>query len=198
VLVDLDYLERTVLAPVRRDNGEVWLGPNAPANAAELMRRAGLAISGQTGIEASRAALARQGPALALQFHLAAATFGILLALGGLGLVAAVDRRQRAADFRALRQQGLSRRAVGRAALWGYLAVVLAAAAVGLAAAASAWLVAGDRLPVFTDSLNLLNPPRWPAWPAVLLPWAAAAVTMVVAGVIAAWVLRRSASNGRG
>ncbi len=197
VLVDLDYLERTVLFAVRRDRGEVWLGPNAPADAAERLRKAGLAVSGQTGIQASRAALARQGPALALQFHLAAATFGILLALGGLGLVAAVDRRQRAADFRALRQQGLSRRTVGWAAVWGYLAVVLLAAIVGLLAAGVAWLAAGDRLPVFTDSLTLLDPPRWPAWAAVVLPWAVAVSSMVAAAFVAAWALRRSTSNGR-
>jgi hypothetical protein len=196
VLVDLDYLERTALFAVRRGEGEVWLGPNAPADAAERLRRAGLAVSGQTGLEASRAALARQGPALAMQFHLAAAAFGILLALGGLGLVAAIDRRQRAADLRALRQQGLSRRTVGWAALWGYLGVVLVAAAVGLVATVAAWIASGDRLPVFTDSLTLLDPPRWPAWSAVVLPWAGAALSMIAAAFVAAWALRRSTVNG--
>jgi FtsX-like permease family protein len=198
VLVDLDYLERTALFPVRRDTAEVWLGPAAPPDAAERLRKAGLAVSGETGVDASRAALDRQGPALALQFHLAAAIFGILLALGGLGLVAAVDRRQRSDDFRALRQQGLSARLVRLAALWGYLSTVLLAAATGLACAGVAWLAAGDRLPVFTDSLNLLNPPRWPAWPSVFVPWAAAAATMVLASWVAAAALRRTASNGKG
>jgi hypothetical protein len=195
-LIDLEYLERTTMQSPRRERGEVWLGPDAPADAADRLRQAGLAISSGTGVDAARAALARQGPALALQFHLAAAIFGMLLALGGLALVAAVDRRQRAADFLALRRQGLDLRTVRRAALWGYLATVLAAAAVGLFGAVVAWVGAGDRLPVFTDSLNLLNPPRWPSLPAVLLPWLAAGVTMVGAAAVAAWVLRRTAERG--
>jgi putative ABC transport system permease protein len=194
-LVDLEYLERTTLLSPRRERGEVWLGPDAPADAADRLRQGGLAISSGTGVDAARAALARQGPALALQFHLAAAIFGMLLALGGLALVAAVDRRQRAADFLALRRQGLNPRTVRKAALWGYLATVLAAAAVGLLGAAIAWIGAGDRLPVFTDSLNLLNPPRWPSAGAVLLPWLAAGATMVGAAAMAASALRRTAER---
>jgi hypothetical protein len=152
-----------------------------------------------TGIDDSRAALARQGPALALQFHLAAAVFGIMLALGGLGLVAAVDRQQRAADFRALRRQGLGATVVRRASLWGYLAIVLLAALAGLVGAGVAWLAAGDRLPVFTDSLDLLTPPRWPTSGSVLLPWTLAGVSMVIGAVAAAWALRRAAGrNGKG
>ena len=199
-LVDLEYLERTALLPPRRAQGEVWLGPAAPADAAERLRKGGLAVSSMTGVEESRAALARQGPVLALQFHLAAAVFGIMLALGGLGLVAAVDRQQRAADFRALRRQGLGAATVRQASLWGYLAIVLLAAFTGLVGAMVAWLVAGDRLPVFSDALEQLTPPRWPSWGSVLLPWTLAGLSMVVGAVAAAWALRRSAArnNGKG
>jgi FtsX-like permease family protein len=195
-LVDLDYLDRTTLLSPHRARGEVWLGADAPADALDRLRRAGLAVSSGTGIEASRAALAREGPALALQFHLAAAIFGILLALGGLGLVAAVDRRPRAADLLALRRQGLPRRTVGQAAVWGYLVLVLAAALVGLLGAVVAWIGAGDRLPVFIDVLNQLAPPRWPAGTAVLLPWLAAGAAMVIAAVAAAWALRTAMRRG--
>jgi len=197
VLVDLEYLERTDLFAPRRDQGEVWLGPAAPADAAERLRKAGLAVSGVTGVEASLRALGRQGTTLALQFHLAAALFGIALALGGLGLVATVDRRRRAEDLSALRRQGLSRRAVDQAALWGYLSIVLIAAVAGLLAAGVAWLVSGDHLPVFTDSLDAVRPPRWPG-ATVLLPWAGAGAVMVVGSVVAAWALRRAARGGRG
>jgi hypothetical protein len=55
-----------------------------------------------------------------------------------------------------------------------------------------AWLAAGDRLPVFTDSLDLLMPPRWPSWRSVALPWTLAGVSMVVGAVAAAWALRRT------
>jgi putative ABC transport system permease protein len=198
-LADLEYLERTALGPPRRAPGEVWLGPNAPADAAERLRRAGLAVSQVTGIEHSRDALGHQGPALALQFHLAAALFGIALALGGLGLVATVDRRRRAEDLRVLRQQGLPEQAVARASLWSYLSTVVSAAGLGLVAAAVAWLAAGDRLPIFTDTSVELRPPRWPQLWVVVLPWAAATAVMVIGSVLTAWALRRAvARNGRG
>jgi hypothetical protein len=198
-LADLNYLERTVLERPASEAGEIWLGPAAPADAAELFREAGLAVTGETGLAESRAALARQGPALALHFHLAAAVFGVLLALGGLFLVAAVDRRQRAADLRALRIQGLPRRIMRRVALWGYLSIVVTAALTGLAGAAVAWAAAGDKIPIFTDAGSVLSPPRWPDPQTVAQPWAIAGATMVVAAVLAAWALRRASTrNGRG
>jgi hypothetical protein len=197
VLADLEYLERTALLAPRRTQAQVWLGPNAPADAADRLRRAGLAVSHVTGVGESREVLARQGPALAMQFHLAAAVFGIVLALCGLGLVATVDRRRRADDLRALRQQGLSQRTVRRAALWSYLSTVVAAMLTGLVAAAAAWWAAGDRLPIFTDALEVLPPPRWPEFGAVLVPWAWASAVMVMGSVVVAWALRRAVvTNG--
>ncbi len=198
VLVDLRYLEHTLLEAPTREPAEIWLGPAAPADAADQFRALGLSIVGEDAVAERRVAFARQGPALALQFHLAAAVFGVLLALGGLGLVAAVDRRQRAGDLRALRVQGLPRRMARRAALWGYLSIVVLAAGTGLAGAAVAWASAGDRIPIFTDTTSGLTPPRWPQWPAVLQPWAAATLAMVVAAVVASWALRRATrGNGR-
>jgi hypothetical protein len=198
VLVDLEYLERTDLFAPRRDQAEVWLGPAAPADAADRLRKAGLAVSRATGVAANLRALGRQGTTLALQFHLAAALFGVALALGGLGLVATVDRRRRAVDLSALRRQGLSQRSADQAALWGYLSIVVVAAVAGLFAAWVAWLVAGDHLPVFTDTLDAVRPPRWPSVGAVLLPWLAAGSAMVVGSVVAAWALRRATRSDRG
>jgi hypothetical protein len=192
VLADLEYLERTALFAPRLVVGEVWLGPQAPPDAADRLRRGGLAISGTTGVAASRDAFSRQGPALALRFHLAAAIFGIVLALGGLGLVATVDRGRRADDLWALRQQGLSTQAVRRAALWGYLSTVGAAVVAGFLAAGLAWFAAGDRLPVFADAFDVLRAPRWPNVGMVVVPWAIATVAMVVGSVLAAWALRRA------
>ncbi len=192
VLADLEYLERTLLGPPRQVRSEVWLGPNAPADAAERLRRAGLAVSGVGGISQSRSALARQGPALAMQFHLASAIFGMVLAVGGLGLVAAVDRRRRADDLRALRRQGLSARVARRAGLWSYLSTVVAAAIAGLVAGVAAWLAAGDRMPIFTDAVSVLRPPRWPLLAPVLQPWAVATVVMIGGSVLVAWALRRA------
>jgi hypothetical protein len=196
-LVDLEYLQLTSLSTPRRGPAEVWLGPAAPPDAAERLRLAGLAVSGATGLDQARVALARQGPALAVQFHVAAAAIGVVLALGGLGLMAAVDRRQRGDDFRSLRRQGVPRRVVSRASFGGYLAIVLAATMVGLGASAAAWWAAGDRLPVFTDSVDSLPPPRWPVVGNVVQAWSYAAAGMVLAALIAGLLLRW-ASTGSG
>jgi FtsX-like permease family len=195
-LVDLRYLERTLVGLPNRDRAEIWLGPQAPADAVDQLRALGLAVVGEVSVEEQRSILSRQGPALALHFHLAAAVLCVLLAVGGLGLVAAVDRRQRAADLRALRVQGLPRRMVRRAALWGYLSTVVLAGLTGLAAAAVAWIVAGDRIPIFIDTGSGLAPPRWPLWASVVQPWAAAVVVMMVAAVASAWALRRAVRSG--
>src|SRR5262245_42126444 len=90
------------------------------------------------------------------RFHAAAAALGIALALGGLWLVAAVDRRRRADDLRALRRQGLRPRIVARAALWGYLWLVIGAMLAGLVAAGVAWVATADHLPVLTDTVAML------------------------------------------
>ena len=95
--------------------------------------------------------------------------------------------------------QGLGKRIMRRAALWGYLSIVVTAAITGLAGAAVAWAAAGDRIPIFTDSGSVLDPPRWPDPQAVAQPWAVAGATMVAAAVVAAWALRRASKrNGRG
>jgi hypothetical protein len=190
-LMDLEYLVRSVQLAPRRDRAEVWLGPAAPADAPERLRQAGLAVVATTGIDASQRALARQGPALALHFHVAAAALGLLLGLGGLVLVATVERRRQTEDLSALRRQGLGRRYVRRAALWGYLSAVFAATAAGLLAAAAAWAAAGDRLPIFTD-VGVLRPPRWPDPAAVLWPWLAATTALTLASVVIGWALRRA------
>ncbi|MBX6751231.1 MAG: hypothetical protein IRY85_16455 [Micromonosporaceae bacterium] len=196
VLVDLRALEATLVAPSTLAEAEIWLGPSAPADAIDQFRQFGLSILSESTVEQRRSVLAQQGPALALQFHLAAAAFAVLLALVGLGLVAAVERRQRAADLRALRVQGLPRRVMRRAALWGYLSTVVVAALTGLGAAALAWAIAGDRIPLVGGPASSLAPPRWPLWSAVVQPWAAATLAMAVAATVAAWALRRAVARG--
>jgi hypothetical protein len=193
--VDLEAFQRTAATGGQSETAEVWLGAAAPADAIDRLRAAGLPVSPLATIAQTQADLEGSGPALALQFHVAAAGLGIVLALGGLGLVAAVDRRRRAEDLRALRVQGLPRRFVRRAALWGYLSLVVGAAAAGLLAGGVAWLATGSAVPVFTDTLAQLRPPAWPALDVILIPWAAAAVAMVVAATVAAWLLRLAASS---
>lgn len=195
ILVDLEYLERSSISPAPYPQAEVWLGPDAPPGTPERLRAAGLPVVGVLVADERRALLDRQGPALAGWFHLLAAGFGMLLALGGVGLVAIVDRRRRAEDLRALRHQGLRRRFVRRAALWGQLAIVGAGVVAGLGAAAVAWLVAGDRLPAAIDELVPVTAARWPTPSAVAWPWGIAAAGLVLAATVAAFDLRRAVAR---
>ncbi len=191
-LVDLGYLVDVGAAVPATGDGEVWLGPRAPAQAVARLRAAGLAVKSVRTIGDVRADLAATGPALGLQFYLAAAVLGMLLGLGGLALVVTVDRRRRADDLRALRNQGLPRRFAYRASLWGYLSLVLGSAVAGLVAAAVTWYFTGQSLPVFIEQLADVPPVRWPHPAAVLVPWTAATAILAVGAAIAGWTLRRA------
>ncbi|HEY2669214.1 MAG TPA: FtsX-like permease family protein, partial [Rugosimonospora sp.] len=151
VLVDLEYADRAASDAGAVDMEQVWLGPTAPPDAAARLRAQGLVVTRESTVGQLRSGFDAQGPAMALWFHLLTAGLGVLLAAGGSWLVAAVDRDGRAGDLGALRVQGVSRTATGRAGVWGYLVVVLAASVVGLLAAAVAWAVAGDEIPMFVN-----------------------------------------------
>jgi hypothetical protein len=152
-LVDLEYWARTTAGASKLTGAEVWLGPAAPADTVARLRAAGLTVTATYGVERELATFVASGDRrVVLWFYAVAAGFAVLLALGGMGLVASVDRDRSARDLRYLRWQGLSRRDLNRASLWGNLVVVLVGGVLGLGAAWLAWLVAGDRLPIFTDS----------------------------------------------
>jgi hypothetical protein len=197
-LVDLEYLDRSSIDFRTQDNAEVWLGEAAPADALDRLRAQGLVLGEERTFDALRSALGRQGPSVALRFHLLAAGFAVLLVLGGLWFVNGVDRRVRAPELRALRAQGMSRRAVATAAVRGYLLVVLAAAVVGPLAAAAVWLVAGWTIPLFADDVRVIAPPRWPSPLGVIGAWAIAGGTLAVIAIVGGVRLARAVEKGSG
>jgi hypothetical protein len=193
VLMDLEYGERATIDTSGAQRPEVWLTADAPADAVDRLTVAGLRIVDDQNRSEARAKLDRQGSAVALRFHLSAAALAVLLGAGALWLVATVDRARRGRELWALRVQGVSARTIARASRWGYLAVVAAALLVGPVAAAVAWAVVGDRLPVFVDGAGPVSPPAWPRPGSVALAWLAAAVVLLVVGVLAARSVRRAA-----
>jgi hypothetical protein len=195
VLTDLEYLERQTLSVARVAEPQVWLRPDAPADVTDRLAEQGLVIAGDDTVAGARALLDKRAPALAIWYHLLAAGFAVLLGLGGLALMAAVDRRRTAEDMRALRLQGLPGRAVARAALWSYLPVVGAALVTGAVAAVVAWWLAGGYLPVFVDDSLVLALPRWPSPSAAALPALLAAVVFTAAAVGVSLALRRDTSR---
>ena len=191
-LVDLATIDGVSLAAASSTDAEVWLGPRAPKTAVAQLRAAGLAVASVSTEGETVRDLTATGPAYALQFHLAAAGLGLLLALGALAAVAFVDRPARSADLRALRRQGLPARVVTRAAVGGYLSIVLAAAVAGLAAAAVAWVLTGAKLPVYGPATSVVTSDSWPDPGSVLTPWALVTALLAAAAIVAGWVLRKS------
>ncbi|WP_213454223.1 FtsX-like permease family protein [Rhizomonospora bruguierae] len=186
VLQDLEYAYRAALGDTRLAEPEVWLAADAPADVAARLTGQGLTVTGNRDASGQRVALDGQAPALALGFLPLAAGFAVLLALAGLVLVAAVERRPRTADLGALRRQGLPGGAAARAGRWTYLAVAAAALPCGVLAAAAAWWAAGDRIPLFADAAVPIEPPRWPGPLAALLPCLVAGVVLLLAARFAA------------
>jgi hypothetical protein len=175
---------------------QVWLGPNAPADAIARLQAQGLIVASTTTPGLAAADLDQQGPAQALRFHLVAALLAMLLAIGALLLVAVVDRAPRAGELFAMRVQGVSARTVGRAASAGYMAIAAVASVIGLGSAALAWWVAGAYLPLFTASQSIWPASSWPGATAVAWPWlTGGAVLCAVA--LAAGVNLRQAVRGR-
>jgi hypothetical protein len=187
LLADLEYAERAATGSTALATGQVWLSRDAPADTADRLAAAGLVIVGRDSVDAAADRLDRRGPALAIWFHLLAAVGAVALAVTGMGLMAAVDRRRTLDDLVALRRQGLRRRTAGRGALWAYLAVSAAALVTGAAAAALAWWLVGSYLPLFLDDAFALAPPTTPRPVAILVP---ALVVVVVFATVAVGLRR--------
>ncbi|GAA2392837.1 hypothetical protein Cme02nite_11640 [Catellatospora methionotrophica] len=150
LLVDLEYADRVGDSTDNIADLQVWLSPDAPADAVDRLRDTGLVpVSTQTAAQRAEHGLAvGQGPGS--RFRLGAALLAVLLVMVAVALVVAVDAPRRGAELAALRTQGLPQRAVGRATRSGYVLIVAAAAALGglLGAYAAEESAASPGLPV--------------------------------------------------
>lgn len=191
MLMDLEYAQR-LSSTADAVEPQVWLAAGAPPDILDRLARNGIPVVGERRGEALRAALDAQGPAQALWFHLVAAGFAVVLAAGGMVVMAAADRRRSAGDLAALRVQGLTRWAADRAALLSQLLLALAATVLGVAAGIAVWWVLGSGLPLFADQWTLWPRPSWPRPVALLGGGLVAAVILLGAGAIVAGGLRRA------
>ncbi|MEV4538075.1 hypothetical protein AB0J82_30265 [Asanoa sp. NPDC049518] len=180
LLVDLDYLDRA--APMGEGAApQVWIGPDAPADAVSRLADAGLIVLGETAAADQAEYEDRAGAALAARYELVTAGFAVLLVLLGLGLVAAVERADRSARGRVLRAQGVAARTLRAATrllgLWPVLLGVL----LGPLLALAAWALAGQATPVFLDAGWPMALPVLPDLVTLGLVWAGCAVLLVLA-----------------
>lgn len=168
VLVDLDELIRATAGGMSIETMEVWLGPQAPADAAARLEAAGLVIAAQESRAQARERAERTPQALTVRLHLIAVAVAWALLIAVVLGVAAFDRG--AADQSALRMAGVRARSLRRASRLAYAVAAGLGLLVGLVAAAVAWLLARSALPIGAD-------PAWGDVPAMphLLPIAALA-----------------------
>jgi hypothetical protein len=155
VLVDLEYADRVVPDTGTGDALQVWLSPTAGADLVDRLAAQGVTVASEDSVAAAEARYARQGSATASRFTVLAAAFALLLVVGVVIVLSAVERGPRSAELAALRAQGLSGRAVRRVALLSYLPVAAVAVLGGLAATAIAWPWLGPGGPTFVDGRGL-------------------------------------------
>jgi hypothetical protein len=184
VLVDLEYAQRIAAAAHGTepavDRAEVWLSGTAGDRVVDRLRAAGLNVIGSDTIAAAIGRAGRLAPALTLLAGLAAGGIVLLLGAVAAAVVAAVDRRQRDAELRNLRGQGVTQRTVRKVDRWSAVAPVLVAVPVGLLAAVVLRLLAPSPVRPFTD--------RWPVTQPAVQPLAllaAALAALLVFGAVA-------------
>ncbi|MDI1465447.1 hypothetical protein QEZ54_31210 [Catellatospora sp. KI3] len=141
VLVDLTAADRAADTSDNIADLQVWLAADAPADALDRLRAAGLVTVSTVAVDelVERGLALRTGPGA--RFHLGAALLALVLALVAVALVAAVDSGGRGAQLAALRTQGVPQRAVRAATRTGYALVVAAAAVAGALVAVPVWSV---------------------------------------------------------
>ncbi|MEN3310333.1 MAG: putative transport system permease protein [Micromonosporaceae bacterium] len=182
-MVDLEYADRMASSTEDASSAAVWLSASAPADIERRLAAAGLTVTGSRTIAADVRYLRGQGPGAGLRYHLLAGLLGMLLAVGGLALVAAVDRR-RGPELWTLRAQGLPARTIARANRFAYATLVVAAVLLAPVAAAAAWWATGAQVPIFADGRTVVPPPAWPGLLPVLWPWLLAGALLLVAASV--------------
>ncbi|MET0415360.1 MAG: FtsX-like permease family protein [Actinoplanes sp.] len=178
-LVDLEYADRYAVGAGVEAGTQVWLSDQAPADALDRLRTAGLAPGEDVRAADVKAALDNDGLALGLLFYALTGALAALLAGGALTLTAAVDRARRIEDLTALRAQGLPLSDLRRATLWTYPALAAVAALAGTLIGLGGWFLTGWALPAATT----LPVSRWPS--VLVLAGTAVVVLALLAGVAA-------------
>ncbi|MDQ1614944.1 MAG: putative transport system permease protein [Actinomycetota bacterium] len=167
VLVSLDVMAHQIGSPPQQTAYTVWLAKDDHAQESRVvaaLRGHGVVVTARDTTAAHEAALAAQGPTLALRLALLAGVVAVILAAAVLVVGIATSGRSRARDLAALRAVGVPQAVIRRAAVREHLVVavlgVVAGAVLGLVAAQ----VALPRLPLFADNAAKLSLVRDPAW----------------------------------
>jgi hypothetical protein len=191
VMVDLGLLGRAqvgVTTPYAVD--EVWLGPDAPADALGRLRAAGLRIGTVDTASAAFQRLQRAGPALADDFLLVATIVALFAAAASTLATLGANARQRATELTALEVAGVPRRVL-TGSLTLESAILAATALFGAGAGVVAALMAIPAVPELGSASIIPLQYGLPAGLVAAVSAAVVGVILVAAGVAAAVLARR-------
>jgi predicted lysophospholipase L1 biosynthesis ABC-type transport system permease subunit len=152
VLLDLGFARSQLPDFANEAHWQVWLGPDAPADAVHRLEAAGLVVTSVTTQADRSAQLGRQGTALALLLLVACAIAGAVLAAGATALAVAVTGRRRSFELAALRAVGVRRRVLLRACVLEQLILLGTGFVLGLPTGIVAARLALPEIPEFSDT----------------------------------------------
>ncbi|HEY6596199.1 MAG TPA: FtsX-like permease family protein [Asanoa sp.] len=182
-LVDLETADRMAGDLGIGDSMQVWLTADAPADMTRRLAERGIVTVRDNTTAALADRYARQALPVTVRFQLLAGMVIVLLAAGALGVVAAVERRPRGAALIALRRQGLTAGAAGRASLGTYAVVIGLAVVAGVVTTVVARTVLRVGTPLLPDVWQVLTAPA--AARAAPIALAAVGSAVVFAAVVA-------------
>jgi hypothetical protein len=194
VLVNLDLLDKTV-PPTTGTSYAVWLAADDAARERRVvddLRRRGIVVTDRDSIRDHTAALAGEGPTLALRLALLAGVVALVLAAFVLVVGVATSSVSRAHDLAGLRVVGVPARIVRAAAIREHVTVAAIGTVAGVALGLAAAQAALPRLPMFAEAGPRLPLTREPAWSAVGL---AALTCLVVLSLVCVFVGRTLAAS---
>ncbi|MDI1465448.1 hypothetical protein QEZ54_31215 [Catellatospora sp. KI3] len=188
-LIDLTYTDLVLGRGVTLTATEVWLSADAPPDAIARLHEAGLTVLDHYTVAQRRDQIS-VAPRLGLWFGLAVSAISVLLAAAGLAALATFERPGGDSGLSVLNLQGLRARTLRTVATGSRCALALVAMLTGLAAAAAAWALARDVLPVFSDGDPSFPAPALPRPGVVAGPVAAAAAVLLLGCWIATHLVR--------
>ncbi|MBV1852353.1 hypothetical protein [Catellatospora tritici] len=188
-LIDLSYADLVLGRGVTLTATEVWLAADAPPDTIERLHAAGLTVLGHYTVAQRRDQIS-VAPRLGLWFGLVVSAISVLLAAAGLAALATFERPGGDSGLSVLSLQGVRVRTLRTVATGSRCALALVAMLTGLVAAAAAWALARDVLPVFSDGDPSFPAPALPRLGAVAGPVAAAAAVLLVGCWIATHLVR--------
>jgi hypothetical protein len=196
LMVDLKSIRTQLPGFDSEASWTIWLGPQAPPDALQRLRAAGLVVqAGQTG-PGRVTELGRQGPALALRLLVVCAIAGSVLAVGGTAIAIASTGRRRSFELASLRALGIKRRTLLRSSVIEQLLLLGAAVVLGVPAGYLAARLTMPSIPEFADATPVALHYE-PALLGVLLFTLAFVALLSLTAVLAGRALIRAAAPSR-